>query len=97
MKRVTVSVDEETHRLACLRAEELETSVPALVRDYLANLANGVDVGMRVDERVRETEHARRVRLLTEVLADFESRGVGLDMADNLTRDEIYDRNALGA
>ena len=43
----------------------------------------------------RETEHARRVRLLTEVLADFESRGVGLDMADNLPRDEIYDRNAL--
>ena len=35
MKNITVSVDEETHRMARIRAAELETSVSALVRDYL--------------------------------------------------------------
>ena len=32
MKNITVSVDEETHRLARIRAAELDTSVSALVR-----------------------------------------------------------------
>ena len=35
MKNITVSVDEETHRLVRIRAAELETSVSALVRNYL--------------------------------------------------------------
>ena len=41
MKNITVSVDEETQRLARIRAAELETSVSALVRDYLRGLALG--------------------------------------------------------
>ena len=32
MKNITVAVDEETHRLARIRAAELDTSVSALVR-----------------------------------------------------------------
>ncbi len=39
MKNITVSVDEETHRLARIRAAELDTSVSALVREFLRNLA----------------------------------------------------------
>ena len=39
MKNITVSVDEETHRLARIRAAELDRSVSALVRDYLNALA----------------------------------------------------------
>ena len=39
MKNITVSVDEETHRLARIRAAELDRSVSALVRDYLKALA----------------------------------------------------------
>ena len=38
MRNITVSVDEETHRLARIRAAELDTSVSALVRDFLKNL-----------------------------------------------------------
>ena len=45
MKNITVSVDEETHRLARIRAAELDTSVSALVRDYLNAL-----VGIRSPE-----------------------------------------------
>ena len=33
MRNITVSVDEETHRLARIRAAELDTSVSALVRN----------------------------------------------------------------
>ena len=40
MRNITVSVDEETHRLARIRAAELDTSVSALVRGYLKGLAN---------------------------------------------------------
>ena len=39
MRNITVSVDEETHRLARIRAAELDTSVSSLVRDFLKSLA----------------------------------------------------------
>ena len=38
MKNITVSVDDETHRRARIRAAELETSLSALVRAYLRSL-----------------------------------------------------------
>ena len=45
MKNITVSVDEQTHRNARIRAAELGTSVSALVRGYLRELvAEPVDV-----------------------------------------------------
>ena len=40
MRNITVSVDDETHRLARIRAAELDTSVSALVREYLQALAD---------------------------------------------------------
>ena len=39
MKNITVSVDEETHRAARIRAAELGTAVSALVRNYLRSLS----------------------------------------------------------
>ncbi|MDE0356483.1 MAG: ribbon-helix-helix protein, CopG family [Gammaproteobacteria bacterium] len=38
MRNITVSVDEETHRRVRARAAELDTSVSALVRDFLKRL-----------------------------------------------------------
>ncbi len=56
MKNITVSVDEQTHRLARIRAAELDTSVSALVRDYLKSLAadraSAMARGPRVEEEV---------------------------------------------
>ena len=95
MKNITVSVDEETHRNARIRAAELGTSVSALVRGYLRELvAEPVDVSRT---RVSDSETAlqRRRRLLKEVLADIDARGVGLHMDENLPRDALYDRDAL--
>ncbi len=91
MKSITVSVDDETHRGAEIRATQLGTSVSALVRGYLMRLAGeqldglGVDFGSEL-----------RPRDMDEVVSDFESRGVGLDSRDNLTRAELYDEAING-
>ena len=89
MKNVTVSIDEGTYRLVRLRAADLGTSVSALVRDSLGMLAVGQAQGARA-----EAEAERRGRLLKEVIADFDARGVGLRMADNLSREQMYARDA---
>ncbi len=41
MKNVTITIDDETHRLARIRAAELGTSLSALVKGYLNGLADG--------------------------------------------------------
>ena len=89
MRNITVSVDRETHRLARIRAAELDTSVSALVRRYLRSLATGEADA----DRQFETPLQRRRRRLNEVFEDFDARGVGLKMSENLTREELYDRD----
>lgn len=72
MKNITVSVDEETHRLARVRAAELGTSVSALIRGYLKTLA-----------RTRPDQTATRLGFMAgqiEVPDDFDSMG-GPDVA----------------
>ncbi len=91
MKNITVSVDEGTYRNARIRAAELDTSVSALVRDYLRTLAAAQAGG-----EPGETPAEQRSRLLREVVADFEARGVGLRMSENLTRTELYDEAING-
>ena len=96
MRNITVSVDDETHRRARIRAAELDTSVSALVRTYLRSLA--VDAsrdGRAIARGVAPPAELRR-RDLDEVLADFDARGVGLRSSDNLTRDELYDEATGG-
>ena len=83
MKNITISIDEETHRLACFRAEEMDTSVPELVRQYLTDFA-----------AAKESERERRRRRMREVIAKIRSNGGGLRMEHNLTREELYDRVA---
>jgi len=85
MRNITVSVDDDTYRRSRIRAAELDTSVSALVRMYLRSLAG--DSGQ---ESTAAPVELRR-RELDEVLADFDSRGVGLRSSDNLSRDELYE------
>ncbi len=42
MRNITVSVDDETYRQARIVAAQRDTSVSALVREYLADLSTGV-------------------------------------------------------
>ena len=91
MKNITVSIDEGTYRRARIRAAELDTSVSALVRGYLKSLT--MEPG---GEERDETVDERRRRLLKNLFADFEARGIGLRMSDNQTREELYDEAING-
>jgi hypothetical protein len=41
MKNVTIALDDETHRLARIKAAEMGTSLSALVKAYLSGLTSG--------------------------------------------------------
>lgn len=93
MKNITLSVDEETHRLARIRAAELDTSASALVRDYVKNLVSDPGGGTAESGRVVAAEAKRRRRRLREVVEDIRAASPGCRAADNLSRGERYDRS----
>ena len=82
MKNITISIDEETHRLACLRAEEMDTSVHDLVRRYLTDFAAAA----------KESERERRRRRMKEITDHIAATRPGFSASDNLPREELYDR-----
>lgn len=92
MKNITVSIDEQTHRLARIRAAELDTSVSALVRDYLKSLVAARAGGTADNGPVTEPEAERRRRMLNEAIEKIRTTSPGFRAADNLPREELYDR-----
>ena len=96
MKNINLSVDEETYRLAKIRAAKQGTSVPGLVRDLLAwSVRQNRDVTAGSNP-VGESDAGHRSKLLRDLFADFDARGVGLRMDDNLLRDALHRRDAAG-
>ena len=67
-----MSVEEETHRLARIRAAETGTTVSAMMRDMLLDLLR-----QPATPTSAETERERRARLLDEVLQRFRREGIG--------------------
>lgn len=59
MKNITVSVDEEIYRLARIKAAERDSSVSALVRQFLIDLGHGESQF----ERLAQQEKALRARI----------------------------------
>ena len=90
MKKITVSVDDETHRLVKKKASESGTSVSAMVRDYLVGLTEADP-----DNGVSAVETEEPERTLDEVIEAIFARGGGIDPRENLTREELYDHNAF--
>jgi hypothetical protein len=76
MKNITVSVDEEIYRKARVKAAEQSTSVSALVRQFLSNLAHNESEFERL---------LREERAIRERIHNFSA-------SDRLPRDELYDR-----
>ena len=95
MRNITVSVDDETHRLARIRAAELDTSVSALVRSYLRSLVGDREVEAASESQVMETEHQRRRRLLDELFEDIRTTRGGFEAADNISREALHEREAI--
>lgn len=76
MKNITVSVDDETYRRARIKAAERETSVSALVRQFLIDLSADRDEF----ERLKRLEQTVRDRI------------TGFSASSRLSREELYDR-----
>ena len=95
MKNITVSVDEETHRLVRIRAAELETSVSALVRDYLRGLAGGRLAAGGDGPKPVETPRERRRRIMAEVFEDVRVTRSRFSSSENVRREVLYERRAV--
>jgi predicted transcriptional regulator len=78
MKNITVSLDDETYRRARIIAAQRDTSVSALVKQFLLDLASGESEGERLKRQERE---------LRESITDF-------DASDRLSRDDVHRRRA---
>jgi plasmid stability protein len=76
MKNITVSVDDGVYRRARVKAAERETSISALVRDFLVKLAEDESSSERL---------AREERELRERIHAFRA-------SDRLSRHELHDR-----
>lgn len=76
MKNITVSVDEETYRKARIKAAERDTSVSALVRQFLVEVV------------AEESKFDRLKRLEIETRAKVKDFRGG----DRAPRDELHDR-----
>jgi plasmid stability protein len=76
MKNITVSLDDDTYRRARIKAAELDTSVSALVRSFLTDLATG------------ESETERLKRRERELRAQITRFSAG----NRLSRDQVHDR-----
>ena len=83
MKNITVSVDEEVYHRARMWAAKRRTSVSAMVRQMLMEVA----AEETPFERLLREERALRERL--------RSRGVRFAASDRLSRDALHDRHAL--
>ena len=84
-----MSVDDETHRLARIRAAEAWTTVSAMMRDLLTALLQH-----SAETELAETEPKRRARLLDRVIDKLKRDRIGLDTSRIMTREEMYDRYA---
>lgn len=81
MKNITLSVPDEVYRKARVAAARRDTSVSALVAEFLGEIASG------------GSKHARRTAVIDaafDAVADFSA-------SDRLTRDQINDRAFMRA
>ncbi len=76
MKNITVTVDDDVYRRARIKAAEKDTSVSAMVRQFLVEVAQGESEF----ERLRTLEFELRARI------------TGFRASDSLPRDELYKR-----
>ena len=85
--RIFVSVDEETHRRARIRADQLELSVPELAASALASAVETVELSEHAPEEALGDDHPGVDDLIQQIRADYPD----FRAADNLTKDQLYD------
>lgn len=76
-------MDDTLYRRARIFAASTDTSVSALVREFLNQLTKNPD------EKSEETEESHQI---LEIIKTIRSRHPGFDPANRLTRDEVHSR-----
>ena len=90
MKTISVSVDEETHRLAKIMAAEKGTTLSAMVRELLTALLQSPP-----DDVQMETEHRKDRRELLESTGRIRAEGNrDFHASERLSREEMYNTRA---
>ena len=99
---ITITVDAETHRRACVAAEQRGLSLPELVAETLSasEIMQGSEhaasiAGSEPDHGVPEDSggnlpREERLRRFRETLARIRANNPGFSAADNLSREELY-------
>ena len=77
MRNITVAVDDETYRRARVAAAERDTSVSALVRAYLGQLAS----------------HETQIERLKRQEREIRSQIAAFSAADRLSREDLHGRS----
>ena len=80
MKNITIAIDDETYRRARVFAAQRDASVSALVKKYLCSLTDEIS-GPRDIKKEQE-----------DLLDSIARRHPGFKVADNLSREELYQR-----
>ncbi len=83
VKNITVSVDDNLYRLARIRAAERQSTVTALVREFLVRLV----------EQHAGFEERRRAQ--NELIDKIRSTHKGFSASDRLTREEVHERREV--
>lgn len=83
MKNITVSVDAKLYHRARVRAAQKQSTISALVRDFLVHL---------VEE---EPEFERLHREQNEIIARIRKEHPGFSATKRLTRDQVHGRRAV--
>ena len=90
MKNVTISLDDNTHRRARIRAAELGKSLSGLVRELLENLDKPATPGEELmPSGITRSEYDRLAAAELELRKQVPP---GFRASDRLSRDELYDR-----
>lgn len=86
MKNITIRVEDELYRKARIKAEEQSTSISALVKGFIVRIASSES---------SESDFQRLEREEQELREELREKKLGLNPANNLSREELYHRDAL--
>lgn len=86
MKNIIVSVDDETYRLSHIMAAEKGSSISEMVREYLTGMTRDRASGPTFEELEKDQD---------ELIESILKEGGGLRPSENLSRDELHNRNAF--
>ena len=83
VKNITVTVEDSLYRRARLQAAERNSSLTAVVREFLQGFCQ------------QETDFERRLRQERETLAALAGRGGKFSASTRMSREEIHQRRAV--